>query len=72
MGRREPIAVYGPKGIKAMTEHVLKAWEIDIEGRAGGLNQHNPTGWKVVASEITPGVVLSRRQCHRDGVPGAA
>ncbi len=57
MGRHEPIAVYGPKGIKAMTEHVLKAWEIDIEGRTGGLNQHNPTGWKVVASEITAGVV---------------
>lgn len=57
MGRREPIAVYGPKGITAMTEHVLKAWEIDIEGRAGGLNQHNPTGWKVAANEITPGVV---------------
>ena len=57
MGRREPLAVYGPKGIKAMTEHVLKAWEIDIAGRMGGLNQHNPTGWKVVAHEIAPGVV---------------
>lgn len=57
MGRREPLAVYGPKGIKAMTEHVLKAWEIDIEGRTGGLNQHNPTGWKVLAREIAAGVV---------------
>ena len=32
MGRREPLSVYGPKGIKAMTEHVLKAWQIDIDG----------------------------------------
>ena len=43
MGRREPLAVYGPKGIKAMTEHVLKAWQVDIDGRTNGLNQHNPT-----------------------------
>jgi len=57
MGRREPLAVYGPKGIKAMTEHVLKAWEIDVQGRTGGLNQHSLTGWKVVANEIAPGVV---------------
>lgn len=61
MGRGEPLAVYGPNGIKAMTEHVLKAWEIDIAGRTGGLNQHNPTGWRVVAHEIAPGVV------YRDG-----
>ena len=57
MGRRQPLEVYGPKGIKAMTEHVLKAWQVDIDGRTSGLNQHNPTGWKVNAQEITPGVV---------------
>jgi ribonuclease BN (tRNA processing enzyme) len=57
MGRREPLVVYGPKGIKAMTKHLLKAWQVDIDGRSGGLNQHNPTGWKVTAHEIVPGVV---------------
>jgi ribonuclease BN (tRNA processing enzyme) len=57
MGRREPLAVYGPKGIKAMTEHVLKAWQVDIDGRTGGLNRHNPTGYKVNAHEIAAGIV---------------
>ena len=57
MGRRAPLAVYGPKGIKAMTEHVLAAWQVDIDGRTRGLNQHNPTGYKVNAHEIVPGVV---------------
>lgn len=61
MGRRKPLEVYGPKGIKAMTEHVLKAWEVDIDGRTRGLNQHNGTGYKVEAREIAPGVV------YRDG-----
>ena len=57
MGRREPLAVYGPKGINAMTEHVLKAWQVDIDARSNGLNQHNPTGYKVTAHEIAPGIV---------------
>lgn len=61
MGRRAPLAVYGPNGIKAMTEHVLAAWQVDIDGRTRGLNQHNPTGCKVNAHEIVPGVV------YRDG-----
>jgi ribonuclease BN (tRNA processing enzyme) len=62
MGRREPLTVYGPKGIKAMTEHVLKAWQVDIDGRTTGLNQHNPRGYKVNAHEIVPGVVY--RDCN--------
>ena len=57
MGRREPLAVYGPKGIVAMTGHVLKAWQVDIDARTGGLNQHNRTGYQVNAHEIEPGVV---------------
>ena len=62
MGRQEPLAVYGPKGIKAMTEHVLKAWQVDIDGRTSGLNQHNPTGCKVNAHEIVPGFVYRDEQ----------
>jgi ribonuclease BN (tRNA processing enzyme) len=57
MGRREPLSVYGPAGIKAMTEHILQAWEIDIEARTNGLNQHNRTGYRVNTEEITPGFV---------------
>lgn len=33
MGRKTPLEVYGPKGIKAMTDHVLAAWQADIEER---------------------------------------
>jgi ribonuclease BN (tRNA processing enzyme) len=56
MGRREPLDVYGPAGIKAMTENIFKAWQVDIEGRTnGGLNQHNATGYQVNAHEIEPG-----------------
>ena len=57
MGRKEPLAVYGPKGLKAMTEHVLKAWQVDIDVRTNGINQHTSTGCNVNAHEIAPGVV---------------
>jgi ribonuclease BN (tRNA processing enzyme) len=57
MGRREPLTVYGPKGIVAMTEHVLKAWQVDIDARTGGLNQHNTHGYRVKAHEIVSGIV---------------
>ena len=60
MGRNEPIDVYGPKEIASMTDNILKAWQVDIDGRAGGIGDHHPDGCKVHAHEIAPGVV------HRD------
>lgn len=59
IGRRVPLEVYGPKGIKAMTEHLLQAYSVDIETRtnADG-NQHEfPQGHKVNAYEVAAGVV---------------
>jgi ribonuclease BN (tRNA processing enzyme) len=62
MGRSEPLEVYGPKGIAAMTENILKAWQIDIDGRVNGLDQKNTTGYKVNAHEIAPGIIY--RDCN--------
>jgi hypothetical protein len=28
-----PLEVYGPKGLRAMTEHLLEAYRVDIETR---------------------------------------
>ena len=61
MGRKEPLEVYGPKGLAAMTEHIQKAWKLDIDGRVNGLSQKSPTGYKVNAHEIRPGVVCKDR-----------
>ncbi len=57
MGRKEPLEVYGPTGIKAMTDHILAAYSEDIAIRTDGLEQGNRTGYKVNAHEIKPGVV---------------
>jgi len=60
MGRNAPLTVYGPKGITAMTEHMLEAWQLDVDGRINGIGDHHPDGCKVNAHEIAAGVV------HRD------
>src|SRR4029453_3568773 len=59
IGRQLPLEVYCPKGMKAMTEHLLAAYSVDIETRtnADG-NQHDfPQGSRVNAHDIGPGVV---------------
>ena len=61
MGRREPLEVYGPPGIGAMTDHVLKAWQVDIDARTNGLNGHNRTGCRVHEHEIASGIVYRDR-----------
>lgn len=59
IGRRVPLEVYGPRGLKAMTEHLLEAYRVDIDTRtsADGLQRDFPDGYKVTAHEITAGQV---------------
>jgi len=59
IGRRVPLEVYGPKGLKAMTEHILDAYRVDIETRTNpdGNQRGFPEGHKVNAHEIRPGIV---------------
>jgi ribonuclease BN (tRNA processing enzyme) len=59
IGRRVPLEVYGPKGIKAMTEHLLQAYRVDIDTRtnAEGNQRTFPEGHGVHAQEVSAGVV---------------
>jgi ribonuclease BN (tRNA processing enzyme) len=59
IGRRVPLEVYGPSGLKAMTEHILEAYRVDIETRTNpeGNQRGFPKGYTVNAHEIGPGVV---------------
>jgi ribonuclease BN (tRNA processing enzyme) len=58
-GRRVPLEVYGPTGLQSMTEHILQAWQLDIETRTNpeGNQRGIAEGWKVNAQEIKPGVI---------------
>lgn len=55
--RKEPLEVYGPRGIKAMTRDLLHAYREDIDMRLNGGEPSNRTGYRVNAHEIKPGVI---------------
>ena len=59
VGRRVPLEVYGPRGLNAMTEHLLEAYRVDIETRtnADGNQRGFPDGHRVNPHEISAGVV---------------
>ena len=61
LGRRVPLEVYGPSGIKGMTDHVLEAYKADFETRINDRALYTvgafPEGHPVNAHEVRPGVV---------------
>ncbi len=59
LGREEPLQVFGPKGIREMTEHLLAAYRVDLEARRFGAEQANADGIRVKATEIEEGVVYT-------------
>jgi ribonuclease BN (tRNA processing enzyme) len=57
LGREEPLEVYGPPGLRSMTEHLLVAYREDVRERVDGLEPANHTGHRVKVTEIEPGPV---------------
>ena len=57
VGRRTPLELYGPTGVKSMAEHLLIAYEQDIKIRTEGTEHKDATGYRVNAHEIKPGIV---------------
>jgi ribonuclease BN (tRNA processing enzyme) len=61
MGRRKPLNVYGPKGLGAMTQNVLRAWQADIESRTSGIDRLPASGCRVNIREIAAGTIYRDR-----------
>lgn len=57
MGRRTPLAAFGPPGLRAMTDHILAAWTEDQRVRVEGLEHEQPVTPQVRVREIAPGVI---------------
>ncbi len=57
LDRNAPLEVYGPKGLSAMTKHILKAYGEDMRIRLHGGEPSHPEGYVVHAHEIRPGTV---------------
>jgi ribonuclease BN (tRNA processing enzyme) len=69
LGRAEPLSVYGPPGIAAMTDHVLAAYQEDVRERLEGLEPANRSGHRVEAVEVEPGVVYEDRRVTVEAFP---
>jgi ribonuclease BN (tRNA processing enzyme) len=59
VGRRFPLEIYGPKGLREMAENILRAYRVDIETRtnADGNQRTFAAGHGVNTFEITPGLI---------------
>ena len=63
LGRKFPLEVYGPAGIREMTAHIFEAYSADFESRSKEHAENLyivgsfPEGHKVNAHEVKPGVV---------------
>ncbi|HMJ24280.1 MAG TPA: MBL fold metallo-hydrolase [Pyrinomonadaceae bacterium] len=63
MRRRAPFPVYGPRGLRRMTKHLMAAYSEDIHIRETGLEHEAGGGYRVDVHEISGGVVY-----EKDGV----
>lgn len=57
--RKGTVKVYGPRGIKKMTAHILEAYKEDIDIRVRGLEKGDSNAYQVRAHDIEPGVIYS-------------
>jgi ribonuclease BN (tRNA processing enzyme) len=69
LDRKQPLAVYGPPGAEAMTEHILAAYSEDIRDRLGGLEPIEQEGYLVQAHEVEPGVVYEDSEVTVEAFP---
>lgn len=53
--RSEPLQVYGPAGLKRMTDGIISAYQADISQRIYGLEPANTVGCNVIVEEIHSG-----------------
>jgi len=69
MRRRAPFPVYGPSGLRRMTNHLLAAYSEDISIRANGLEHEVAGGYRVSVHEIRGGVVYEKDGVRVTAVP---
>jgi ribonuclease BN (tRNA processing enzyme) len=56
-GRKAPLKVFGPPGLKRMTDHLIAAFEDDIDARTNGPEHTIANGYRVTATDAAPGII---------------
>jgi len=68
-GRTSPFAVYGPHGLRRMTQLLLAAYAEDIHVRTYGLEREVAGGYRVNVHEINRGLVYEREGVRVTAIP---
>lgn len=61
--RETPLTVFGPKGIRNMTEHIQAAYAVDIDFRLHGFERANEVGYQVKVHEMENGLCYQDEPC---------
>ena len=69
MGRTRPLEVFGPRGLRSMTDDILAAWKEDIDIRSNGLEGKTRAASAVDVHEIAPGVVYDSAGVKITAIP---
>jgi|GEM_PF-346238 len=69
MGRTEHLRVFGPKGLRKMTDHIIEAYREDIDVRVNGTQPSNRTGYKVDVHEIESGLIYKDKNVEVHSFP---
>jgi ribonuclease BN (tRNA processing enzyme) len=69
MRRRAPFSVYGPSGLRRMTDHLLAAYSEDIHIRTHGLEHEVAGAYRVNVHEIRVGVVYEKDGVRVTAIP---
>ncbi len=67
--RPVPLKVFGPKGLKHMTDHIHAAYEVDIDFRINGFEKANPDGYLVDVNEISGGIIYKDDRVQVEAIP---
>ena len=52
--RETPLQVFGPRGLRHMTDCILDAYSVDIDFRLHGFERANQTGYQVRSQKLPP------------------
>jgi ribonuclease BN (tRNA processing enzyme) len=71
MRRVTPLEVYGPRGLRRMTRHLIAAYQQDIDVRTRGLEREVPHGYRVNVHEIKAGLIYNKDGVRITAIPVA-
>ncbi len=67
--RPQPLTVFGPKGLKHMTDCIHDAYRVDIDFRIHGFEKANERGYQVQVTEIEPGILYTDDRVQIEAIP---